>query len=282
MGNFSIYIDSCSDIDIDIINKYNINVIPLYYYFENDNTEYGEKNILNMREFFKKIDNGGFPRTSACSIENIYNRFLNDYKSGKTIICINISSKLSSTYNNCNIAAEMLKEQYKDAKIHVVDSLSASFGEALALYDVLKYNDFDNLKNNIEEDIKLNHVEFFTNDLSYLVKGGRLSKATGFIGQKLKIKPLIGVNNLGEADVLMKIRGEGKIYDTLINRMVDRIGDNEIVGVLHSNKIESAEILKEKIEKLKIAKQIIISEIGPVIASHVGPNAVGLSYKLKK
>ena len=77
-------------------------------------------------------------------------------------------------------------------------------------------------------------------------------------------------------------KGEKKTLNTLIDRMVNNIGDNEIIGVVHSNSLDKAKLLKEQIEELKIAKEIILSEITPTIASHVGPDAVGLAYKLKK
>lgn len=283
MNNIEVYIDSCADLTSSEIKDLKVNLIPLYYYFDNENIEYGDKINLKMSEFFKRIEEGFFPRTSSCNIDNIYNRFKEDILNNKDIICINISSKLSSSYNNCLLAASMLKEEFKDANIHVIDSLSGSIGEFLTLYDVLnKKGSFKEIINYVENNKKLNHIEFFVDDLKYLTRNGRLSKTAGFIGKTLNIKPLIGVKKDGSNELITKVRGEKKIYDTLINRMLNNIGDNNIIGIVHSNSLDKANILKEKIEKLQITKKIMLSEIGPVIASHIGPGAIGLAYKLKK
>lgn len=283
MNKIVYYTDSCSDLTKEEAKCLGINVLPVYYYFDNENIEYGDEINLTMREFFKKIENGGHPKTASCNIEVIYNKFKEEVEKGNDIICVNISSKLSSSYNNCFIAANMVKEEYKNAKIHVVDSLSGSLGETLMLHNLLKENlSFDDIVNKIEQEKSLYHIEFFVNDLTYLLRGGRLSKTECLIGKTLNIKPLIGVNLLGEAKSILKVKGDKKIINTLIERMIDNIGDNSIIGVVHSNAEAKAKMLKEKIEELKIAKKIILSEITPTIASHIGPDAIGLAYKLKK
>lgn len=255
MNKTAYYTDSCSDLTKEEANKLGINILPLYYYFDNEDIEYGDKINITMDEFFKKIKNGGIPTTAACNIDVIYNKFKKDIENGNDIICVNISSKLSSSYNNCVIAANMVKEEYNDAKIHIVDSLSASLGETLMLHNMLKENQsFDTIVNNIEQEKNKYHVEFFTDDLSYLVRGGRLSKTGCLIGKTLNIKPLIGVNSSGEAISILKVKGEKKIISTLIERMINNIGDNNIIGVVHSNAKEKAEILKEKIIKLNVTK----------------------------
>lgn len=283
MNKIVYYTDSCSDITREEAVKLGINVLPVYYYFDNENIEYGDNVNISMREFFEKIENGGKPNTASCNIDKIYNNFKKEIEQGNEIICVNISSKLSSCYNNCVLAANIIKEEYENAKIHVVDSLSGSLGQSLMIYNMMnqKYS-FDEQVKKIEEEKCKYHIEFFVDDLTYLVRGGRLSKTSGIIGQTLNIKPLIGVNLEGEAKSILKIKGEKKTLKTLIERMKENIGDNDLIGVVHSNALDKAKVLKEKIEELKIAKEIILSEITPTIASHIGPNAVGLAYKIKK
>lgn len=283
MSKIVFFTDSCSDITCEEAKKLGIKVLPVYYYFDNENIEYGDEVNITMREFFDKIEKGGKPNTASCNIDVIYNNFKKEVEQGNEIICVNISSKLSSCYNNCLIAADMVKEEYENAKIHVVDSLSGSLGQGLMIHNLLNQkNSFEEITKEIEEEKNKYHIEFFVDDLSYLVRGGRLSKTGGFIGKTLNIKPLIGVNAEGKAVSILKVKGEKKTINTLIDRMVNNIGDNEIIGVVHSNALDKAKILKEKIEELKIAKEIILSEITPTIASHIGPDAVGLAYKLKK
>lgn len=282
MTNLSLYTDSCSDLLKTNAEKLEIKIIPTYYYFDNDNTEYGDENNMCMEEFFSRIRSGHIPRSSSANVGYIYNVFKEDILLGKDIICVNISSKLSCNYNNCVLAANMIKKEFPSANIHVIDSLSGSMGQNLIVQDIKNQNlEFNDIVSKFEKEKNLYHIEFFVNTLEFLYRGGRLNKTAYNIGKIVNIKPLIGVDNNGENKVLLKTTGEKRLQKILIERMLKNIDTDSSIGIVHSNAKEKADLLKEKIENLNLKRKILLSEISPVIATHIGPDAIGLAYKLR-
>ncbi len=279
-----IYTDSCSDIPITNLPK-DLEILPLHYYFEGENIEYGEKYQLNMRDFFEKIEQGKIPHTSSVNPEFAINRFLDDILSGNDIICICASSSLSSTYQNVSLAAKQLKQEYPSSNITVIDSLTGSLAEGLL---VLKANSLKQEKKSYQEIIdyienykKYYQINFFVNDLTYLQRGGRISKTACAIGTTLGIRPLIHVNYEGQAEQVLNSRGVKKCDHILIQKLIDEVDLNESIGIVHSDDLVSAQRLLSQIEKLDLSCPIVLGEISPTIATHIGPNAYGLTYKVK-
>ena len=285
MEKIAIFTDSASDISGDKY-KDRIGILPLYYYFHNEETEYGDKIKLSMDDYFKKMVNGGIPRTAAVNTEKAIELFSIELEKGNDIICINMSSGLSSSFNNVALAGTILSEKYPDRKITVIDSLTVSLAEGLIALKALKLKEegtsYEDIVKYLETYKKYYNIEFFIDDLSYLVRGGRISKASAMAGHLLQVKPLLYVDEFGKANVAEKVRGTKKLDSTLIDRMVSRIDENvDSIGIIHSNNIDDALRLREKIEALKLTRDYVTAEIGPIIASHAGPKAFGLTYKMK-
>ena len=181
---------------------------------------------------------------------------------------------MSGSYNTCKIAVEELLEKYPERKITVIDSLCASAGEGyLAYLAGLKYKEgisFDEMINFVEE-IKMKIVHWFVvDDLEQLKKGGRIGALSAAFGKALQIKPLISVDNQGKLVVVGKIRGNAKVFSTIIDR-IKRDGKNlseQTVFVAHAECPEKAEKLKEMISPY--VKDVKTMKIGPIIGSHVG------------
>ncbi len=279
-----IYTDSCSDIPINYLAD--IKVLPLHYYFSGEKQEYGEDVNLSMREFFHKIKEGKTPYTSSVNPEYAVSSFMMDILQGNEIICICMSSGLSSTYQNILLAKEEITEEYPDSKIAVIDSLTGSLGEGLI---TLKANSMKNegksfkeIVNYIEKYKNYYQINFFVNDLEYLKRGGRISSAKYALGSALNIKPLIQVDLEGHAVNTLNCRGIKKCDSILLNKLASEVEKNETIGIVHSDDLDSAKRLEEKIMMLELSDNIIIGEISPTIATHIGPNAFGLTYKAKE
>ena len=254
MNKISIITDSCCDLSPRIVEEKKIKIVPIYYYFEEENIQYGEEKKLSSNEFFTKILQGLTPKTMGCNPYKVEQLFEEELKKGNDVIYISMSSKLSGSFNHV-LAVKMCEELYS----------------------------FDDIVNYINKNKLCYNIEFFVDDLSYLVKGGRLKNYTAMIGNILNIKPIIKVNDFGEAVETAKIRGEKKAMDLLISRMKDMIDPNEqIISVVHSNYENGAYKLQEKIKGLNNIKKIILTEITPTIACHVGAGNLGLAYKKKK
>ena len=280
-----IYTDSCSDIPKNYLYN-DIEILPLHYYFDNENIEYGENYELSMREYFLKIAEGKKPHTSAVNPDYAIEKFMNDVLEGNQIICICMSSGLSSTYQNVVMAKEDILEDYPDAKITVIDSLTGSLAEGLLVLKAEKLKQerktYEEIVDYIEKYKTYYQINFYVSDLEYLRKGGRISKTSSTLGTVLGVRPLIHVNEQGKAVDILHTRGIKRCDDILISKLIAELDPSEIIGIVHSSSIESAKRLKRKLDERNFSDNVIIGEISPVIATHIGPNAFGLTYKVKK
>ena len=125
-------------------------------------------------------------------------------------------------------------------------------------------------------------INFFVDDLKYLQRNGRISKSACAIGTTLGIKPLIHVGNDGFPEQLLNSRGIKKGDHILLDKLEKEVDENETIGIVHSADLDSALRLEEKIKELGLHNPIMIGEISPAIATHIGPNANGLTYKVKQ
>ena len=280
-----IYTDSCSDIPSKYLSS-DIKVLPLHYYFEGEKQEYGEDINLSMRDFFYKIKQGKIPHTSSVNPDYAVCEFMKEIIQGNEIICICMSSGLSSSYHNVVLAMEEIKEDYPDSEIAVIDALTGSLAEGLL---TLKANSMKNEGKSFEEIVtylenykNYYQINFFVNDLEFLKRGGRISKTKCIVGNVLGIKPLIQVDLEGHAVNTLNCRGIKKCDSILLNKLVDEVDLEETIGIVHSDDLDSAKRLEEKIRNLDLSNNIIIGEISPTIATHIGPNAFGLTYKSKQ
>ena len=277
-----IFTDTGADYPYEVNN---IRKIPLFYYFEdNMNMQYGLDNHLSNKDFFCELKKGRVPRTASANIEITKDLFREELDKNNDIICISVTSGLSSCYNNELIAAMELKEEYPDRRIEVIDSKIGSLPQALLAIkaNTLVGGDygFDNTIQFIENNKLLYDYEIVLEDLIYPVRGGRVNAVLGNSLNKLKIKPLIRVDKNGKAVVNGMVRGTKKIEDRLINDALDLGVDNVLeLGIVHSDNLERAIEFKEKILGMGIVEDVPIAEIGPAVGSYTGPNSLGLVTK---
>ena len=251
MKNYVIITDSMSDLPDDIAKKFEIEVIPVEFLLDEKNyLNYSDNRELAPEKFYQMIREGKSASTSQINMERFLNVFEPLLKSGNDIIYISFSSALSGTYNSAILAAKELQNTYKDQKIFIVDSLSASMGEALLVYyAALKKQDgfsIDQLKNWLEEN-KLNICHWVAvEDLSYLKKGGRISPSAAFLGTMLNIKPVLHVNDEGKLIPFSKIRGRKQSIEELFNKMQNNFTNHADAPVFisHADCEEDALFLK--------------------------------------
>jgi len=222
---------------------------------------------------------------NADEFEAYFEPFLRE---GYDILHVCLSSGISGVINSANIAKAALEEKYPDRKIYVVDSLGASSGYGLIM-DTLSTlraegRSIDELHEWIEENkLRLNHW-FFSTDLSFYIKGGRISKTAGAIGKVLNICPLLNMDNLGRLIPRYKIRTKKKVIQAIVDRMAENARD----GLDYSGKCyisqsgcvedakEVARLVEEKFPKLDGAVEI--NYVGTTIGSHTGPGTVALFF----
>ncbi|MCD8039996.1 MAG: DegV family protein [Clostridia bacterium] len=287
---FIVSTDSTCDLYAEFVKANDIAFVSLNYTIENsDGSIYeGKDNFTEYSQytdFYAKLRSGGLSRTSMLNYESHYNHFINLAKNGaRDVVHFTISSGLSPTVTVAEKAAADVKKDYPDFNLYAVDSLSATIGQGMLVREALRIRDeggtakqaFDSV-NDLKYKIQYSVI---ANDLNYLKRGGRVSALSAMAGTMLGIKPVLSFNKEGKLVVTNKIRGMRKALDFTIEKMekYPPSTTNSMIFVVHTDAEKDAEVLAGMIEnKFGIKPEIVI--MGPVIGSHLGPDAVAVGWK---
>jgi len=284
MNEFVIITDTTADLPKDYIEKNKIGLLAIS--FQIDGKEYCDNESLDIEDFYNKMRSGSMPTTAQVNPEQTKIKIEEYLKQGYDVLCISLSSGLSGTYNNARLAAIELNEKYKENKVVVVDSLSASLGEGFLVNKAVELKktgkSIDEVVTWLEEN-KLNVCQYFTvDDLNHLYRGGRVSKVTAMLGTLIGVKPILHVDNEGKLIPIDKVRGRKKSLTNLVDNMEKLMGSykyqNDIVFISHGDAKEDAEIVADKIKERLGIESFLISPIGPTIGTHSGPGTIALFF----
>ena len=280
----------CSAADLSGKHFEQRGIYYLCFHFEVGGTEYQDDMGVSMppEELYRRMSAGEDTKTSQVSIGEYAAHFERFLKEGKDILHVTLSSGISGTLNSARIAAEDLREKYPERKIYVVDSLAASSGYGLLMDELADRRDggmdIDTLYQWVESRKLHLHHWFFSTDLTFFIRGGRISKASGFIGTMLNICPLMNVNHLGQLIPREKVRTKKKV----IKRIVEKMEAHAENGTEYSGKCyichslceadarAVASLVRERFPKL--SGDVEIYPIGATIGSHTGPGTVALFF----
>ena len=286
---FSIISDGACDFKTDEIQRTNIEVIPFYITFDG-NTYLKEGVDITISEYFEKIkaDKTLFPKTSQPNPQDYIDVYRPHLEAGKNILCLTISSKLSGSYNSAIIAADTLKDDFPERQILVVDSLSATTGQALLLREIIAMREAGLALETVAEKAKkivgTTKIYFTLDTLEYLKKGGRVGPTTAMVGGILGLKPVLQLAN-GEVSQLDSVRGQKKVIGLIVEGLVATLKnetDKISVGVGHI--IREADIIafQAQIESsLGIKLDHPPTEVGVTIGAHAGPGGLVVAYCAK-
>lgn len=243
---------------------------------------------LSFEKFYAAMQAGADTKTSQVSAGEYMAHFEKFLSQGKDVLHVTLSSGLSGTHMSARAAAQMLAEKYPERKIRIVDSLGASSGFGLIMETLADLRDggmeMDALADWIEENKLRMHHWFFSSDLTFFVKGGRVSKTAGAIGGMLGICPLLNMDFEGHLIPREKIRPKKKV----INRIVEMMKEHAENGtdysgkcfICHSSCFEDARAVADLVEANfpKLNGNVVINNIGTTIGSHTGPGTVALFF----
>ena len=227
-------------------------------------------------------------KTSQPNVDDYRIYFEKFLSEGKDVIHLNLSSGLSGAQTSAKIAREELLEKYPERKLYVIDSLGASSGMGLLVDKMADLRDegmsIDDLARWTEENkLKLHHW-FFSTDLSFYVKGGRVSKVAGWFGTILNICPLLNMDNNGKLIPRQKIRGKSNVIKEIVKKM-EQNADNglnysEKCFISHADSYEDAKAVADIVESKfpHLNGKVEINNIGTTIGSHSGPGTVALFF----
>lgn len=276
MKRIFIVTDSTADLPKDYIEKKNIIVAPLTVIYKG--VSYRDRIDIDNSKLFSFLKEGKeLPKTSQVNPQSFYEIYNNLLKEDCYIISIHISSGISGTYQSAVIAKEMIGSD----NIFVVDSKSVSFGTGLLVMEaqsmIEKGMEINEIYKRLIELSSRVRVAFILDTLEYIKKGGRISSAKATIGTLLNIKPIIHSKD-GKLLIWEKARGVKKGIDLLLKYIVDNNIDknyNLAVGSIGFEK-EVPDFLS-RVKKL-IEKDIVIPDVGTVIATYSGPNVIGVYF----
>lgn len=279
--SIKIVTDSACDLPEDVLIKYEIEVVPFFILI--DGQEYLDGINIKTNEVFDAIKEGKIPRTAQVAPEVFKKTFLKHAQKGEACIYIALSSYFSGSFQTSKLVADDIKKEYPDFKIHLIDSKSGSLAQGIiVLKAAIMAKEGKSLKEIIKTiEFQIRHIEhiFTVDDLEYLHRGGRLSKAASFIGSMLNIKPILHVKE-GKMIPIHKIRGTKKAINKIVDIMEERGMElkKQIIGIVHADNLELAETLKEKIQERFGCENFIINQIGGVIGCHIGLNGVAAFF----
>ncbi len=283
-------ISCCSTADLSKEHFQNRNIHYICFHYELDGVQYPDDlgQTIPFDEFYKKMTEGSDTKTSQINETEFVEYFEPFLKEGKDILHLCLSSGITGVVNSANIAKNMLAEKYPDRKIFIVDSLAASSGFGLLMDKVADLRDagmsIDELVKWVEENkLKLHHW-FFSTDLTFFVKGGRVTKTAGFVGGILNICPLLNVSNEGKLIPRYKIRGKKKVIQAIFEKMTEHAQDGADYSgkcyISQSACYEDAKAVADLVEEYfpKLNGKVVINSIGTTIGSHTGPGTVALFF----
>lgn len=284
MRDFIITTESNSDLPKDFIEENQIGVIPHYYTVGEE--VYGDGKELTVEEFYQVMRDQKPVGTMASNPAVIEEMFLGYAAAGRDVLHISFSSALSGGCGNVLMVAKQVMETHPEMNIIVVDTLSASLGEAIFIMKALAMKKGGKTLVEIAE--ALNGlvqnlcVQFTVDDLNHLYRGGRLSKTTAILGTVINIKPILYIDGEGKLVALGKTRGRKKSLQMLVENMAERIGSfrdqQMIIGIVHGDCEEDAQLLKTMIQERFGYENFMIRPIGPSIGAHSGPGALGVMF----
>ena len=285
------YILSCcstADLSEEHFRRRSISYICFHY--ELDGVQYPDDlgRSIPFDRFYEAMTNGADTRTSQINVEEYSNYFEPFLKDGRDILHLTLSFGISGSINSAMVARDHLLEQYPDRKIYIVDSLAASSGYGLLMDKLADLRDEGQSLDEVHawanaNRLKLNHW-FFSTDLTFYIKGGRISKASGFIGGMLSICPLLNVNHLGQLIPRYKIRTKRKVIWAVVDKMEECIEEGrDYSGKCHiSNSAceEDARAVAALVEERfpHLHGKVLINSIGTTIGSHTGPGTVAVFF----
>ena len=283
--NIQILSDSACDLPREIIERYDIHILPIVVL--KDDEEYLDRVNITPEKVYNDMRNGEM-YTTAQIPPNIFEDKFEEYaKKGNKVIYLAFSSGLSGTYQTSTLVRENILEKYPDFDLDIIDTKSASLGFGLIVLEIAKLAKEGKSKAELLEKIKvydenIEHI-FTVDDIEYLFRGGRISRSQAIVGGLLNIKPILNIVD-GKLVPIEKTRGKNKVYKTMLNIMEDRLidGNDQTIGIVHSDNLEGAIKLKEMIEEKFGFDDFIINSIGCAIGAHVGPGTLGLVFFRKK
>lgn len=282
---FTIVTDSTSDLPISWVQENDVTVLGLTINLDGVTYETVGENRLTSADLLEKMASGSQPTTSQVNVGQFEEVFEAAAKEGQEVLYLAFSAALSGTYQSAVIAREMVMDQYPDAVIIIVDTKAATIGEGYLVMKAAQARaagkSLAETKALIEDLVPRLRTYLLVDDLNHLVRGGRLSKSAALIGGLVNIKPLLALNAEGKLEAIAKIRGRKKGIKEMLNLTLDNL-DHSTVMVAYTGDLEAAKAIKATLLEDSRVSDVLLTELGPIIATHTGTGVLAILSINKK
>ncbi len=286
----SFVLSCCSTADLSKKHFQDREISYICFHYELDGKSYlddlGE--TMSFAAFYEAMAKGADTKTSQINVAEFEEYFEGFLKEGKDVLHLSLSSGISGAYNSARLAKISLEEKYPERKIHVVDSLCASSGYGLLMDRLADLRDagqdIDQVCRWAEENKGHLQSWFFSTDLTFFIKGGRVTKTAGFVGTMLRICPLLHVDKEGKLIPKQKVRTKKMVIEAIVKKMEELAEDGTAYSgkcyLSHSACLADAEAVAALVEKRfpRLDGKVQINDIGTTIGSHTGPGTVALFF----
>ncbi|MBQ8640120.1 MAG: DegV family protein [Lachnospiraceae bacterium] len=280
----------CSTADLTEEHFTRRNISYICFHFELDGKEYSDDlgKSIPFDQFYQAMQNGADTKTSQINANEFEAYFEPFLKAGKDILHVTLSSGISGVLNSAMIAKDILSERYPDRKIYIVDSLNAASGYGLLMDRLADLRDEGKTIDEVYQWVEANklnlHAWFFSSDLTFFIKGGRISRTSGFVGGLLNICPLMNISSTGGLVPRYKIRTKKKVMRAIVDKMEELAHNGSDYSgkcyLCHSycadDAREVAKLIEERFPKLD--GPVLINNIGTTIGSHTGPGTIAVFF----
>ena len=287
MSDFILSCESTADLSAEKLAA--IDVKHICFHFMLDGCDYRDDlgQSIPFEDFYRAMANGADTKTAAVGTGDYLEYFGNFLEQGKDVLHCSLSSGISSSYEAACEAAAELAPKYPDRKLYVIDSLAASSGYGLLMQTLsdmrAQGKTIDEVRDWAEANKRRLRHWFFSTDLTFYIKGGRVKPLTGHIGNLLNICPLLDVNKDGKLIQRENLRGKKKV----VKRIVERMAETAEGGLDYAGRVfisqsacqDDAKAVADLIyERFPNVHDIETYYIGTTIGAHTGPGTVALFF----
>lgn len=276
-------VDSAADFSAQSALRLGLDVLPIGVSV--NGKSYLDGVDIDLRFLEKEMKSGADVKTSHVTYQDFYDAFVKYAEGGDEVVYFSFTSGISSNYEAALVVANEIKEKYPDYKLTVVDTKLVLTGLQLFILDAMRLRDRGAGLNMILDYLKAfreNLVVFAsTDDLFYLVKGGRLSNSKAVIGNMLNVKPVVTLLD-GKLVNIGKVRGLTKFYKYFVQQLKDHIckkqGSNQPVGICHFSNYEGVSQIQSMVEKQFGMDMFVVNNMSVAVGAHLGPSGIAVFY----
>jgi DegV family protein with EDD domain len=274
--------DSCCDLPAGLLAEQGI--VSLDYPVVLDGVEQvdGSGRPVSHALFYGRVRAGAAPSTAAIPIPSYVEAFRAGASQGRPVVLLGLSSALSGTFDRALMARDMVLDEYPGADIRVIESLNASVALGLLVLEaadrITGGATIDELAAWLEPARTTVNAYFTLETLEHLRRGGRISDVAAAAGTMLDIKPILRIDEAGALVISEKLRGRRKSMTVLADILQRRVDDGRRILVGHGDAPEDGARLAEMVRERVGSADVIVTEVGPVIGSHVGPGMLAVAF----